>query len=1129
MMGRRPRATDLRLDRALVRLFGARFTGWLDLPTAVAFSSALAIAATLWFGMGWLIPSSPISDSKVTVQDAQYKEFNNAAEAAAEAARAKVAAETATKAARDKAAAEAAAEAARAKAVAETATKAARYKAAAEAEVKAARGKAAAEAKAARTNSAGDRLAQRAHESQTLLPPQSAAGKTAGANDFEVCDHSLVDPDAGIAACTRLLEHPSSGTKVFSLYNNRGLAKVRKGNLDDAIADFTSALNQNPKFVEALKNRGIARHMQGDYDAAIADFNRALLLDPKSPDLYNMRGLALFNKEEYDRAIEDFNKAISLDPNYPKAYVNRGLVFQSMRQPDRAIADFDMVVRLAPSELIGYTNRASVRMDKADLQGAIADYNEVIRLDPNNSGVYTRRGEAWRLQGYLERSLADHNKAIALNPNDKEAYNNRALTLKDQGKLDEAIADYGQAIMRDPAYDLAYANRGLIRRLKGDLGGSLADLNKAVTLNPRSPVALTFRGDTLRESGDNDRALADFNKAILILPDFVAAYTGRGLTYEKKGDLAKAKEDFEKALSLPADVDAGLARPAQEVARTRRFSGAARKARAKAEADERGKAEVAKLVPDEIRQLVSRRGHALLIGVSDYKTGWNQLPSVKNDLVVLKEELKSHFETVEAVQSPTVAELTSKIKAFLLETYNKPTERLFIYYSGHGFTDYNEASRQNDGYITGIDTPVHKLGKPVAKAVPFADVDSWNRQTHARHVLMVFDSCFSASLFQIKAEMTEPNKYEFDGIRSMLGKPIRYFITACRQNEEVAADSTFAKSLLHGLRGDADVYHEGIISAEELGTYLLHAVHKLSDRQTPQFGSIAFAKPTPPPQTVETPKPVHLLRDKAELVEAVAQVVLTALPLVAFLTWLGIRWNRRSLWLERRVTDEVPELDSIRLPRESRWLFTDAGFRSAAQNLRRHRRAAATDLHIKQTIEATVQRAGLFIPVYKDRQLTPEYLFLIEEVSADDHVARFGDEALDRLEEEGVAVERVYFSRDPRLCFRNDVARTPISLTELAARTTDHRLVVIGTADSFFHMASGRPERWLSTLELWATRVMLSSLPLRSWSTNELALLERGFSLATTSPKGFEALGDYISAVEEAPGGELLEGTLVTR
>jgi tetratricopeptide (TPR) repeat protein len=1452
MMGRRPSAAGLRLDRALVRLFGAHLAGWLDLPTAVAFSVALATVATLWFGMGWLILSSPISDSKVTVPgpgiasggntSATYepvgdvqKELNNAAEAAAEAA---------------------------AKAAAETATKAARDKAAAEAEVKAARGKAAAEAKAARTNSAGDRLAQRAREAQTLLPPQSVAGQTAGADDAVLCDRAGADPDAGIPACTRLIEHPSAGTNVPAVYNNRGVAKVRKGDLDSAVKDFTSALDRNPAYADAFKNRGIARQMQGGYDAAIADFNRALRLDAKSPDLYNARGSAFIDKREYDLAIADFDKAISLDPNYKKAFVNRGLAYQAKRQLDRATADFDMFVRLAPNEPLGYINRASVRMDKADLKDAIDDYNQAIRLDPSNSGAYTRRGEAWRLQGDLERSLADHNKAIALNPNDKETYNNRALAFKDQGKLDEAIADCDQAIMLDPAYDFAYATRGLIRRLKGDLGGSLMDLNKAVTLDPRSPIAVTFRGDTLRESENTNGAMADFNKAILLLPDFVAAYTGRGLTYEKMGNLANAKADFEKALSLSADFDAGIARPARDVARTRLAALAKAAAEAAAEAA-RAKAarvkaatenaapkepsslptiEPATLVPDDIQKALYHRGHALLIGVSRYTGGWPQLPSVTNDLQNLKEGLAPYFETVETVQSPSVADIRAKMRAFLLDQWNRPGERLFIYYSGHGFTDFNQVSRQSDGYITGSDTPLYKDdGRAVANALPFTEVDSWSRQTKAKHVLMVFDSAFSGSLFQTKGSAPEPTGIEFDGVRKMLGRPMRYYITAGRQNEEVSADSTFAKLLLRGLRGEADVHHQGIISAEELGSYLYHEVPRYSQRpQTPQYASIANAtlsegqffflivgkaaveaeapaarakqatenaapkkisslpppepatlvpddiqkllshhghalligvsdyksgwgqllsvkkdlqdlkvglephfetvdtvpnpitgpsptvaelrarihefllgrwnrpeerlfiyysghgftrldstsgekigyitgsdtplydstpgkaienalqftdiddfnrqakalhvlvvfdscfsgysfqtlrppkeatrhdfegvrrmlhkpvryyitacgqneretadstfatvllrglggeadsfhggiistddlvpylsrevpktserpqtpqfrsvlynsKPTPPPrtpqpaQTVEPPKPVNLLRDKVEPVEAVAQVVLTALPLIVFLAWLGIRWNRRSLWLERRVSGEVPELDSIRLPRESRWLFTDAGFRSTAQNLRRHRRAATTDLHIKQTIEATVQRAGLFIPVYKDRQLTPEYLFLIEEVSADDHVARFGDEALDRLEEEGGAVERVYFSRDPRLCFRNDEVRTPISLTELAARTADHRLVVIGTADSFFHMTSGRPERWLSTLELWSTRVMLSSLPLRSWSANELALLERGFSLATASPKGFEALGDYISAVEEAPGGELLEGTLVTR
>jgi tetratricopeptide (TPR) repeat protein len=699
-----------------------------------------------------------------------------------------------------------------------------------------------------------------------LLPPQTAGAQTAGADDAKFCDRAGADPNSGIPACTRLIEHPGAGTNVPGAYNNRGVAKVRKGDLASAAEDFTGALNRNPNYADAFKNRGIARHMQGDYDAAIADFNRALRLNGKSPDYYNARGAALFKKGEYDGAIRDFDKAIALDPNYKKAFVNRGLAFQSKRQLDRAIADFDMFVGLAPNEPIGYLDRASVRMDKGNFKGAVDDYNQAIRLDPNNSGAYTRRGEARRLQGSLQQSLADHNKAIELNPNDKEAYNNRALTLKDQGKLDEAIADCDQAIMLDPAYDFAYATRGLVRRLKGNLAGSLTDLNKAVELNPSSPVAFTFRGDTLRKSENYNGAMEDFNKAILILPDCVAAYTGRGLTYEKMGNLAKAKADFEYALTLSADLDAGLARPAQALARERLATLAAEEAKRAKEAAERAaqearakeaaeraakeaaakeairtlaKVESAKLVPEDIQQLLQHRGHALLIGVSDYKSGWPQLPNVKNDLQDLKAGLEPYFETVDIVPNPTVAQLRDRMGEFLLGQWNKPDERLFIYYAGHGFTDFNQSSRDNDGYITGSDTP----GKAIAKAMSFFEVDSWSRQTRARHVLMVFDACFSGSLFQTMGPPEEPARPDLDGVRRMLGQPMRYYITAGRQNEEVAADSTFATLLLRGLRGGADTYHMGIISADDLGSYLYHEVPKHSPRpQTPQYKSIGNAR-----------------------------------------------------------------------------------------------------------------------------------------------------------------------------------------------------------------------------------------------------------------------------------------------
>ena len=94
-----------------------------------------------------------------------------------------------------------------------------------------------------------------------------------------LCDRAAADPEAAIPACTQLIEHPREGTNVAAAYTNRGVGKFAKGYLDDAIADFTSALNQNPKFVDAFKNRGLAYKMQGVFDKAIDDFNQAIRLE----------------------------------------------------------------------------------------------------------------------------------------------------------------------------------------------------------------------------------------------------------------------------------------------------------------------------------------------------------------------------------------------------------------------------------------------------------------------------------------------------------------------------------------------------------------------------------------------------------------------------------------------------------------------------------------------------------------------------------------------------------------------------------------------------------------------------------------------------------------------------------
>lgn len=54
MLRRPPGPLDLRLDRALVGLFGARFAGWFDLNTLAAVLTAAAMAVACWFAGQWV-------------------------------------------------------------------------------------------------------------------------------------------------------------------------------------------------------------------------------------------------------------------------------------------------------------------------------------------------------------------------------------------------------------------------------------------------------------------------------------------------------------------------------------------------------------------------------------------------------------------------------------------------------------------------------------------------------------------------------------------------------------------------------------------------------------------------------------------------------------------------------------------------------------------------------------------------------------------------------------------------------------------------------------------------------------------------------------------------------------------
>ena len=65
--------------------------------------------------------------------------------------------------------------------------------------------------------------------------------------------------------------------------------------------------------------------MAGDLEQAIADFSRAIELEPENATAYRGRGVAYNESGDPDQALADFERAIELQPDEATTYYSRGL------------------------------------------------------------------------------------------------------------------------------------------------------------------------------------------------------------------------------------------------------------------------------------------------------------------------------------------------------------------------------------------------------------------------------------------------------------------------------------------------------------------------------------------------------------------------------------------------------------------------------------------------------------------------------------------------------------------------------------------------------------------------------------------------------------------------------------
>lgn len=156
-------------------------------------------------------------------------------------------------------------------------------------------------------------------------------------------------------------------------YIRRGLRASSEGRKEDAIKEYSKAIEMDPRSAAAYNNRGIVYDDLEQYEKAIEDYNKAIELNLHYAAAYNNRGVAYDNLKQYERAIEDYNKAIELDSNYASAYNNRGIVYADLKRYKEAIEDYTQAIKLNPKYKKAYQNRAKAYLAIGEKELAKAD------------------------------------------------------------------------------------------------------------------------------------------------------------------------------------------------------------------------------------------------------------------------------------------------------------------------------------------------------------------------------------------------------------------------------------------------------------------------------------------------------------------------------------------------------------------------------------------------------------------------------------------------------------------------------------------------------------------------------------------------------------------------------------
>ncbi|MEA2784202.1 MAG: hypothetical protein QOF71_306 [Candidatus Eremiobacteraeota bacterium] len=374
-------------------------------------------------------------------------------------------------------------------------------------------------------------------------------------------------------------------------WNQRGNDAVRRGDLAQALVDFTRAVEQIPNDPAPWYNRALVYSKLGKNGEALADAQRSVSVNPLFDEGSALAARLQEELGDYPAALASIDRALAVRSGEVSYHVTRARVLRLLHRTTDAVSEYEDALRRDARFAPALHGLAEVRLEQQRDRDAVALLKRYVAVSPDDSDVNvvvagllakTGRAEdalAWiaahgsadpRMTDYRVRALlslgrtAAAGAALPASARGESAYRAslRGELAFHAGRCREAADAYRVAaaspVAETPGADaLAWRNAGAASACAKDYDAAVSALTRAVDLNPRDPLARRYRADAHRALGNRAAAIGDARAALELAGPEANLLMMLGIDEYLAGSHATGKRDYERGCALldPAQTE----------------------------------------------------------------------------------------------------------------------------------------------------------------------------------------------------------------------------------------------------------------------------------------------------------------------------------------------------------------------------------------------------------------------------------------------------------------------------------------------------------------------------------------------------------------------------------------------